>query len=192
MTVQEFEYWVSDNYEELVGVANRVLGHREQAVDMLHDLVESIIDGRVAIPEIVQPAWFGYALKGDFLNAVDAEGREQAATEAFAVSLAVLGTEDTYQDTRRLKQQKSDRLGKLRRAGVIGSVSQLEQAASRVWSGNPGGTARWRYQQIRDDRLFKTRAIRSQADSLWATVTRQTHGLERGTSYTEFGQEVAL
>ena len=54
------------------------------------------------------------------------------------------------------------------------------------------GTIRWRFQTMRDDRLFMTRAIRSQMESLWGAVSRQCYGLERGTSYTEFGQEVAL
>lgn len=58
------------------------------------------------------------------------------------------------------------------------------------WITGPAGNVRWRFQQLRDGRLFDERAVRSLADSMHRASERIRHFGEPGYSYTEFGQEV--
>lgn len=195
MTLKEFEAWVSDHYEDLAGIASTVSRNDPAGVDLLHNLIESVCDGSIPVPEAISTGWFATRVHGMARNHRGSDRRTYGRVLArLTDEISTVGPEDAYLDLTRAKKASRDRRKKLKSASI--SHAYLEESAAcsvggGIWYGNPGGTARWRYQQLRDDRLFAARAIRSQADSIWAAAKRQTHGIERGNSYTEFGLEVS-
>lgn len=201
MTVKEFEGWVSDNYEELAKMAKQVI-QRDDAVDILHNLIESICDGSARPPKIsvgkLQVGYFATALRHDKINEQVMGANRAEVLARFAASLEVLG-EDTFTDTKEATKRRLHREEWLAKREASGStpVCVVEEAAAEELQ--PGhlfygqaGVARWRYQQLRDGRLFDERAVRSLAESMHRTSQRMRHFGERGYSYTEFGQEVVL
>lgn len=184
MTVKQFEAWVSDNYKELVKVARIAAG--EVGRDLLHTMIESVCDGREALPpfpiEKLTVGRFMKPLKRDLMNADDHNRREAQAMGRFGTSLEVLG-EDVFIDT------ASSRSHHKKGAGAQSSASLVEP---EKWTGPMPGTIRWRYQQLRDGRLFDERAVRSLAESMHRASHRYRHMGEHGFSFTEYSQEVAL
>ena len=188
MTVLEFEKWVSEHYDELVAAALKVTQHSDRAVDALHGVIEHICSGHSKLPaEQIGVGWVASATRHAFLNLMRDDRAAAAKLDIVRADARVLGLDGALSDPRRDKQRLARRRYKDKAKGKEISPS----ATGLALIGNPGGTARWRYQTLRDDRLFIKRAIRSQAESIWAAVKRQAHGLERGHSYTEFGLEAS-
>lgn len=188
MTIIEFEAWVSDHYEELVSAAERATKDDHRAVDLLHELIESVCEGRTQLPKKIYDlaGWFGFKLRDDLADASKRDATRGRVTDRLAASLLVLGPGDTFADTERSKRAQAQR--RRREAAKRGSTVGTEGIAD-VLIGNPGGTARWRYQQLRDGRLFDERAVRSLADSMHRASQRRRHFGWPGFSHTEFGTE---
>lgn len=198
MKMQEFESYVSDHYEALVQTAQNVT-RCQDAVDMLHALIESICEKRHALPPgkvaDLTPGWFGNALKGDLLNQHQAHSRASRKHERFAASLNTLGPEDTYLDTKAMNKAKLARTAKIKRRAGTAAVLQMERDAAELlepghlFYGPLHGNVRWRYQQLRDGRLFDERAVRSLADSMHRASQRQLHFQQHGLSHLDWGTE---
>ena len=191
MTVLEFEAWVSDNYDELVELATQASKRQGHATDALHGLIESLIESGNVVgfdPKRLM-AWFNRNLSRRHIDHLRHEAAQGVLAAKMAAELSVLGP-DAYSDTTAENKRKRDRRGNSRRPSrqktTVSSVRGLEAQ----WDGPMPGVARWRFQTLRDDRMFAARALRSHHDSMLAAVKRQCFGLERGSSYTEFGLEV--
>lgn len=190
MTMKEFEAWVSDHYEELVGAAERATKDDHRAVDLLHELIESVCEGRTKLPTKAYDlaGWFGWKLRDDLADAVKRDATMGRVADRLAASLIALGPSDTYSDATTQKRRQAQR--KRREAAKRGS-SVAVVTAPIPFVGNPGGNVRWRYQQLRDGRLFDERAVRSLAESIHRTSQRIRHFGRAGFSHTEFGTENA-
>lgn len=193
MTVLEFESWVSDHYDELTEAAERITRHDTRAIDHLHEAIEAVCDGRVSLPAeaLASPAgWLMRVVRFKQMEAYDKDVNRTNLHKRFEEEVKTLGLEDASLDPARLKAAAKQRRyrAKKSKASPNGHPANPPQVE---FVGQMGST-RWRYQTLRDDRLFRQRAVASLAESLWATVRRQVHGLERGYSYTEFGQEGVL
>jgi hypothetical protein len=185
MTVMEFEGWISDNYEELVKRANIATKFNDDAVPLLHQVVEYVLeDPEKRIPQ--RPGgdlfgWFFVAMqttrKANFRGQqIRAELFEQVASD-----IEVLGQGDAFADTRRAREAN--------RKALKRKPSNDELGMGLQWDGPLTGNARWRYQQLRDGRLFDERALRSQAEAMHRASQRQRHDGWPGFSHTEFGTE---
>lgn len=178
MTILEFEAWVSDHYDELAQVAR--IACNGAGEDALHSLVEGLCEGREKLPpwdiKRLTTGWFMHKLRSDYLNLKTVERHERENLEAVATSYLVLGLGDTHMDTKRaavIKAQRRMRLRRKQQSGGMSSVGYPLEGAQFI--GNPGGSIRWRYQQMRDDRLFDERAIRSLGESLKRASRRGLH-----------------
>jgi hypothetical protein len=192
MDALAFESWVSEHYEELVQIAYRTTRRKQNAaVDLLHDLVEAICEsGKFpSAPDLM--AWFGMALRRDSLDMRDAEQRAALRIERLEASLTALGPQDTYSHTRDKELAANARRTRAYRARKNGHVT-TDSAPMHLqveFVGRPEGDTRWRYQQLRDGRLFDERAVRSIAESMHKASRRIRHDGEAGFSFTEFGAE---
>jgi hypothetical protein len=202
MTMKEFEGWVSDNYEELVKLARSVVGQEGQ--DLLHNMIEGMCEGREKLPpmpiEKMGVGVFAKYLLNDRYNATDADQNRRQAMESFAGSLNALGP-DVYLDTSLGSGRPGDELpseiGKAirarkereRRAATTDPACSLEAINSLRFEGRIEGNVRWRFQQMRDGRLFDERAVRSLAESMHRASHRHLYFSEAGHSQMEWGLE---
>ena len=190
MTVLEFEAWVSDHYSDLVSQATAASRGSDAAVDLLHRLVESLLERPEKIAEF-DPArlmgWFNVELRHDFLNTITVQQNEARNLARIGGWIEVLGQGDTFADTRRAAEARAKRRMREKANGIQPAGYGVEIEID----GFPRTAVRWRRQQIRDNRLFDERAIRSLADSMHRASARYRHYGEHGLSYTEFGKEVA-
>lgn len=194
MDLKTFEGWVSDHYDELVAAAKRVTKRSEEAVDMLHTVVETIIDSG-SLPDHIDGIvpWIGQAIRRDFYDRLRHDEMSARNLALFGKSLATLGPEDTYldlntEDMRRAKQRAYTARHRAKKKGAVSApiATPLEGVE---FTGQMTGNIRWRFQQLRDGRLFDERAVRSLAESMHRTSQRGRHFGEAGYSHTEFGTE---
>lgn len=191
----------------------------DMASDLLHSIVEGLLsDDRDAKGNMVRSSaekvaslhaerlirWFNRALSHDAMDAAKARENAAKARSEFEQLATALGA-DAFTDARAVTEarhsfnQKTRLIQSKNRAGLKSKKNKNRQDRTTIanplehieWIGSVPGNVRWRFQTLRDDRLFIKRAIASQAESIWAAVKRQTHGLERGNSYTEFGLEAS-
>lgn len=189
MTMLEFEAWVSDHYEELRGIAATVTRNSPQAEDHLHNLIESVCSGELPLPEHLETGWFASKVHGRQRNTIGSDRiTEERLKGRFAQSVLTIGPEDTFLDLTRQKKAANARRQKLAKRSAANSPDVLEETASRLFNGQSGDT-RWRYQQLRDGRLFNERAVRSLADSMHRTSQRYRHFGQAGFSHVEWGTE---
>lgn len=186
MTLKEFEYWVSDNYLELVKRAHIATKHSdEHAIPVLHQVIEYVLD----IPERRIPkngdlfAWFYSAMAMTHKANLRGQYIRSGLDELICSDIQTLGEGDAFADTRRVAEHN-------RHARKQSNV-KTEGLEDIAWDGPMPGVARWRFQTLRDNRLFDERAVRSLAESMHRASQRIRHEGEPGYSYTEFGQEVA-
>lgn len=193
MTVLEFESWVSEHYDELVELSKVLCrSNRATAADTLHAVVEHVLEAPERVEKVVNPiAWFNRAITLRFYSESRDTETATRRTAGFAAEVRTLGLEDAYTDAARVKLAHKQRNHDARRRGKQAPTQLGVNLVEAKWDGPMPGVARWRFQTLRDDRLFIKRAIASQAESIWAAVKRQAHGLERGNSYTEFGLEAS-
>lgn len=194
MSMQQFEAWVSDHYEDLVGIARTVSRNDPDGVDLLHNLIESVCAGEQAVPSALSNGWFATRVYGMARNHRGSDQKTQNRLKSrFAESVEVLGLEDTMLDLTRLKKANNARRQKVKRA--VTSPAYLEAEAAReltpghLFYGPMQGNTRWRFQQMRDGCLFDERAVRSLAESMHRASHRYRHMGEHGFSHTEWGTE---
>jgi len=168
--------------------------HATDAQDVLHGFIEYMLDDVSLFPTdrpISNPV--GFFCRGVQLRILSA-GRDRAVAARLLRELAheieTLGPQEVGIDTLRAKQAKADR----RRGSKASSINkQEEEASSSVRAGHlfhgQTGDTRWRYQQLRDGRLFDERAVRSLADSMHRTSQRYRHFGVAGFSHVEWGTE---
>lgn len=208
MTIHEFEAWVSDNYEELVKLAKHVAGPTGQ--DLLHDAIEGMCEGREQLPpfepEEMGVGVFAKYLINDKTNASEAEANRAKAMGSFATSFTALG-DDVFVDTNLGNGRKGDpeqypsEMGKAIRARKRREAREARAKKSTTepayplnaleWTGFPRDGVRWRKQQLRDNKLFDQRAVKSLRASIRGVSARYRHFHEFGVPYTQFGQESA-
>lgn len=192
VTVLEFESWVSDNYERLVDMAKAISGGHPDAEDVLHQMVEAICEGRDALPpytpDQLEVGFFSRRLRLDMLDMHESDTRYKQAIKRATESFAVIGPEDTYQDTDpiRRRRDRAKAYTKRKSAGVSADCS----VPTEVWDGPMPGNIRWRFQTLRDNKLFDQRAVESLRASIRGAAARYRHFGEHGYSFTEFGAEV--
>jgi hypothetical protein len=193
MTMIEFEAWISDNYLELRKLSRCLVGN-QNGDDVLHDMIESMCAGRHSLPPGLSVGIFAKELIHDNLNLIKSAEKLHQAMDQFGISLEVLG-EDTFLDiSQGGKGEPPSEVGRLIKnrikRGADPAVREVEKKASHLFYGQTGDT-RWRYQTMRDGRLFDERAVRSLAESIHRTSQRVRHMGWPGFSHTEFGTENA-
>ena len=197
MTVLEFEAWVSDNYGELAAIAARVTKHSVSAVDSLHQIIEDLIESPEKLATLsgdLSP-WFNRAIHLAHLEGLRTSVLHDRLEQELASDMRVLG-EDAFVDAKaaNANRRRARHEAGTKRITVNGKRIRVQCPTPSVsteveWAGPMPGTARWRYQQLRDNRLFDERAIRSLADSMHRASARYRHDGEYGFSFTEFGAE---
>jgi Asp-tRNA(Asn)/Glu-tRNA(Gln) amidotransferase A subunit family amidase len=188
MNLRQFEAFVSDRYEELVEGAQRVTRHAERAIEHLHDAVEAVIDGRVSLPgdEVTEPiGWVMRVVRFKQMEAYEKDVNRSNLNQRFEAEVETLGQEDAFLDPARLKAAAKQRRYRVKKAGHAEIPPKLMEFTG------PMGSTRWRFQTLRDGRLFDERAVRSMAASLHRASQRIRHMGEPGFSHTEFGMENA-
>jgi len=186
VTVLEFEAWVSDNYGELTKRARIATKHSdEHAVPVLHQVVEYVLEQ----PEKRIPkrgdlfAWFYSAmamthkanLRGQYIRA--------GLDKGILADIETLGEGEAFADTRRAAEANRH----IRKQSNV----RVEGLETLTWDGPMPGVARWRFQTLRDNRLFDERAIRSLAGSMHRASQAYRHFGEHGFAFSEFGQEAS-
>lgn len=202
MTVLEFEAWVSDHYEDLKGIANTVTRRSHSAIDYLHNLIESVTTGERPVPDPIGgtlTGWFATKLAGRARNERGSDTRVQRRLKGrLAQSLLTIGPEETYSDFEQEKKRNTNQ-GRIRSRqkakdlgrGADAALVYLNGIAGIEWDGPMSGVVRWRFQTLRDNRLFDALAVRSIAESMHKASARLRHDGWPGYSHTEFGQENA-
>lgn len=90
-----------------------------------------------------------------------------------------------------------DRVGRCQACTWNQTQNRRKKMAEKIeglqinWITGPCGNVRWRFQQMRDGRLFDERAVRSLAESMHRASHRYRHFGEHGFAFSEFGQEVS-
>lgn len=191
ITMMEFEVWVSDNYDALVTIARQQTRGGQDAVDLLHRLVELVIDNGLSRlnPSYTFEVWFALELKHDFWNETTVRENASRNLDKVAGWISVLGEADTFADTKRAAVNKAKQRMRDKAKGIQPMGCELEEAASRMFEGRSEGNTRWRYQQLRDGRLFYERAVRSLAESMHRASQRQRHFSQAGVSLLDWGVE---
>lgn len=201
MTALEFEAWISDNYDELLSrwIAGNRDGQDEQ--DAFHAALEGMIESgfetvnaRIAEePDFDLFIWTTNQLRG-YLKRIRDSRRTRNEAMADFEDQAVLGS-DRFLDPERDRIKRHQRRLRLQQNGSLEHSLKLEGDASQeVRAGHlfygQTGQIRWRYQTLRDNKLFNERAIRSLADSMHRASQSYRHDGEHGFAYSEFGQGV--
>ena len=207
MTVLEFEAWVSDNYEELASKAAKILQCRDgKHLDLLHDVVEHLLEKPRRLPNGDPFAFLYVAMERRMLDVMGEDASRASREQMASDNIKILGGDafanlaSQHRNLRKRNARLAENGHGLDVANTSFSKDQRyrakkkDEAASGLlanWLTGPSGNIRWRYQQLRDGRLFDERAVRSLADSMHRASARYRHAGEHGVSYTEFGQEVA-
>jgi hypothetical protein len=184
--ILEFEAWVSDNYDELAKRARIATKFQDEyAEPVLHQVVEYVLES----PDKRIPkrgdlfAWFYSAM--EMTHRANMRGRyiRDGLDEQILADIETLGQDEAFADTRRASEANRH----IRKQSNV----KAEGLESLAWDGPMPGVARWRFQTLRDNRLFDERAVRSIAESMHKASSRIRHDGEPGFSFTEFGRENA-
>ena len=203
MTVLEFESWVSDNYNRLLSLYLDGAARRDQnAQDAFHNALEALLgdEGLATVNSRIcsEPGfdlfiWVSNHIRGYLKNLRESAKARVNGSEALAIAVATLG-DDAYRDTTQEIKRQNSRRAYLAKTKAAEASTLLEGAAShevRIGHMFHGqlGTSRWRYQTLRDNKLFDLRAVESLRDSIRRAAARYRHFGEHGHSFTEFGGE---
>lgn len=198
MTVIEYEAWVSDNYEAMLALARqqcraqRSTFNEEMAIDLLHHLVEQMLEKPALIESLRVDSlmgWFNRALWRDALNAQRDAGVRRRLDGAVAEAVEILGC-DAYVDAHEIAKTRRD-FNKTARKQQAARTRSGASPLIESFTGPMPGCTRWRFQTMRDGRLFDERAVRSLAESIHRASHSYRHFGEHGFAYSEFGQEVS-
>lgn len=190
MTLIEFEAWVSENYAALVTAAQRVTRFDVRSKDLLHEAVETIIEGRVPLPEgTPSVGWLMRVVHFKQLERYERDVNYTRLLQRFMAEAEATGLEEALADPARTKSLRKDRRYKAkkkaeRQGGHHESPSQL--SVTDVLQGQIGDT-RWVYQQRRDAKLYDIQALRSLGEHIRGRSSRSLHGA--GRSLVHWGAE---
>lgn len=190
MTGAEMDAWVVEHQSKLLAVAkkraSKARAHNVEldAEDILQTALAAICRRLDTIPD--PHGLWTYAVKAIRSKANDAQAAEVAR---FKYQQAAANDDPSPATLRARELNSLPRNAKGQIDPSARSISMSTVLAPK-WEGPMPGNARWRFQTLRDDRLFAARVLRSHHDSMLAAVKRQVFGLERGNSYTEFGLEM--
>lgn len=183
MTVLEFEAWVSDNYDDLVRRARIATKHSdEHATPVLHQVIEYVLDK----PEKRIPkqgdlfGWFYSAMAMTHKANLRGQYIRKGLDDQIFADIQALGEDAAFADTRRASEANRH----IRKQSNV----KTEGLETLEWDGPMPGVARWRFQTLRDDRLFDERAIKSLADSMHKASNAVRHFGEHGFAFSEFGE----
>lgn len=190
MTENQFDVWVAEHRQELLAVARkRASKAREHNVELdPEDIVQNaLVEITRRLETVSTKGLWTYAVKAIRSCANVAQASEVARFKY---------TQEAANDAPPPATLRARELNKLPRNGK----GQIDPTApsipvntmlAPIWDGPMPGVARWRFQTLRDDRLFDERAIRSLAASMHKASNAVRHFGEHGFAFSEFGQEVA-
>lgn len=207
--------WLEQNYSELRVMAVGQLQHvrtRAQAEEIVQMACERLLKSKAfaSLCDTSHSAPRGQARPSSFANSairsvISNLTREEAIAARAMDAAAATKTLSTFRnkggEAKTLRcgasmdgeEMQSSSFEVAPNPGGINKRQGGAQPISEViqWDGPMPGSARWRFQTLRDNRLFDERAVRSLAESMHKASQSYRHFGEQGFAFSEFGEGVS-